>query len=265
LTKPATWDDFVKLLQTVKDKGGQPLTQDAGVDFYNAMWYYTLVERYLGPGQLFKAATDKTGAMWDDPAFLKAAQNERELWDKNFFPTGATGFVWPAGQQMLANGEAFMEICGTWLPNELKTATDPAFQWASFMIPSVPGGVGKQSDVEAYLLGWVIMKDSPHPDATMDFIKFAMTKANAQKIPDVAVNLSSRADTTPPPALADAWNDFTHATAWFLPYDGINANFADYYKNVFLKIHDQMFLGKITPEEFVSQIKAATIDWWKTH
>ncbi len=265
LTKPTTWDEFIALLQSVKDQGGQPLTQDAGVDFYNAMWYYTLVERFLGPGQLIKAATDKTGAMWDDPAFLKAAQMERDLWDKGFFPDGAEGFVWPAGQQMLANGEAFMEICGTWLPNELKTATDPEFKWGSFMIPNVPDGKGKQSDVEAYLLGWVIMKDAPHADAAADFIKFSMTKANAQKIPDTAVNLSARKDTTPPEALADAWNDFTNATAWFLPYDGINANYADYYKNTFLKIHDQMFLRKITPEEFVAQIKAATVEWWKTH
>jgi raffinose/stachyose/melibiose transport system substrate-binding protein len=264
-SNPTTWADFKSMMDKMKAAGIVPLTQDGGVDFYNAMWYYTLVERFAGPGLLFKAASDKTGATWDDPAFLQAAKLEREISDGGYIAKGWQGFVWPAGQQLLATGDAAMELCGSWLPNELKTATDPDFQWGSFMMPSVPGGKGAQSDVESYLLGWVVMKDSPNADVVADFIKFSMTKENAQKISDVAVNLSSRKDTTPPKALANAWDAYSHATALFLPYDGINATYADYYKNTFLKLHDQMFLGKITPEQFVTQIKAGTIDYWKTH
>jgi len=265
VTKPKTWAEFLALCKTLKSKGIPPLTQDAGVDFYNAMWYYHLVERFLGPGALFNAATDKTGAAWDNPAFLKAAQAERELWDDGYFIDGAKGFVWPAGQLELALGHAGMEFLGSWLPNEVKDSTDAGFQWRSFMFPDVPGGKGKQTDVELYPLGWVVLKSAPNPDAAADFIRFSMTKARAQQIADKAVNLSSRRDVTPPPALADAWTDFANATTRFQPYDGLSAAHAEYYKTIFLQIHDQLFLGKITPEAFITQIKAASVNYWKTH
>ncbi len=262
---PATWADFKAMLDKIKAAGLTPLTQDGGIDFYNDMWFYTLVERIAGPGMIFKAASDKTGAAWDDPAFLQAAKYEREITDGGYIVNGWQGFTFPAGQQLLATGEATMELCGSWLPNELSKATDPAFEWGSFEMPSVPNGKGSQTDLESYLLGWVVMKDSPNADVVADFIKFSMTKANAQKIPDVAINLSARKDTTPPKAIANTWDAYSHATAFFLAHDGIDAAYPDYYKNVYLKYHNMMFTGKITPEDFITQIKAASVTYWQSH
>ena len=262
---PTTWADFLSMMDKMKAAGLTPLTQDGGINFYNDMWYYTLVERIAGPGLLMKAAGDKTGATWDDPAFLQAAQLERQVTDGGYIVSGWQGFVFPAGQQLLATGDAAMELCGSWLPNELKTATPAGFVWGAFTIPNVPNGKGSQNDAELDPLGWVVMKNSPNADVAADFIKFSMTKSNAQEIPDQAVNLSSRKDTTPPPALVDNWANFSKAPTYFLTHDGINAVYADYYTNIFLIDHDQMFLGKITPVQFIAKIKADTIAYWKSH
>jgi len=117
--------------------------------------------------------------------------------------------------------------------------------------------------MESYLLGWVIMKDSPNADAAAEFMRYSMSATNSQMIPDVAVNLSSRADTTPPAMLADAWDLYTNATSLYLPYDGINAYHSEYYKTVFLKNHDAAWLGKISPEDFALKMKEDTIAYWK--
>ena len=260
---PKTWDEMMAICQTMKADNFPLFTVEGNVDIYAAMWFYTLVERMEGPGTLLAAAQDKTGAAWDNPNFLKAAQMERSLWDNGCVIEGGEGLQWPAGQMALANGEAGAELVGSWLPNEVKDSTDPEFTWRSFMVPAVPGGVGKQTDVEVYPLGWVILKDSPNADIVADFMKESMTKAHSQQISDVAVNISGRADTTPPAALKDAYEGYQNATALFLPYDGTNSTLPEWYTS-FMKYHLQMFTGQITPEEYVNSMKQATIDYWKT-
>ncbi len=262
---PATWDEFLALLASVKEQGGQALTQEAGDPYSNAMYYWQIIERLLGVGAFFKATTDKTGASWDDPAFLKAAQMERELWDKGYIPEGAAGFVYPAGQQLIATGEAVFILSASHLPNELATSVDPDFQWGMFPFPAIAGGKGKITDSEAYMCGWLIMKDAVHPDAAMDFIKFAMTKESAQRYSQTTVNVSTRLDVDPPKEVMDVWQSFKKTTLMYKPSDGLNQEYPDYFNDVFLRLHDQMFIGKITPEEYITQIKAATVDWWKTH
>jgi raffinose/stachyose/melibiose transport system substrate-binding protein len=226
------------------------------------MWYYTLVQRLKGTGFLLKAAEDKTGAAWGDPAFLQAAKMSRELWEKGYIPDESKGFVWPAGQLELATGNDAMEEVGSWLPNEVKDTTGPDFKWGYFPIPDVEGGVGKRTDMEIYPLGWVVMKDAKNADVICDFMRFAFKKANAQMIPDVSVNMSAHKGTTPPPNLAGTWDYWSKASSYFLPYDGLNSKYADYYKNTFLLYFQKMFIGEITPEEFVASMQKGTADYW---
>lgn len=259
---PKTWTEFMDDLQKIKDSGVVPIAQDAQVDFYNAMWYYHLVQRLKGTGFLLKAAEDKTGATWGDPAFLQAAKMTRELWEKGYIPNESKGFVWPAGQLELAVGNDSMEQVGSWLPNEVKDTTGPDFKWGYFPVPDVEGGVGKRTDMEIYPLGWAVMKDAKNPEVICDFMRFAFKKANAQMIPDDSVNMSAHKGTTPPKDLAEAWDYWSNATAYYLPYDGLNSNYADYYKNVFLLYFQKMFIGDITPEEFVASMQKGTADYW---
>jgi raffinose/stachyose/melibiose transport system substrate-binding protein len=259
---PKTWDEFMADLQKIQDSGVVPIAQDAQIDFYNAMWYYHLVQRLKGTGFLLAAAEDKTGEAWGDPAFLEAAKLTRELWEKGYIPEESKGYVWPAGQLELAVGNAAMEVVGSWLPNEVKDTTGPDFNWGYFPVPDVEGGVGKRTDMEIYPLGWAIMKDARNPDVIGDFMRFTFKKANAQMIPDMAVNMSAHKGTTPPEDLAEAWDYWSNASSYYLPYDGLNSEYSDYYKNTFLLHFQKMFIGEITPEEFIANMKQGTADYW---
>ena len=121
------------------------------------------------------AAEDSSGEGWEDPAFKQAIEMERELFDKGYIVEGAGGFTWPAGQALLASGEAAMELCGSWLPNEIKDQVSEDFEWGTFPFPEIAGGVGKITDMESYLIGWAAFNDTEVGPEIVDFLKFCTT------------------------------------------------------------------------------------------
>jgi raffinose/stachyose/melibiose transport system substrate-binding protein len=260
--QPTTWEEFIAVLDAIQETGYAPLTQDPSVYFYNLMWFYLLSARVNGVGALHEAASDPTGEAWDNPNWAKIIEMEQALWDGGYFIEGSEGFVWPAGQQELALGAAGIELVGSWLPNELKEITDPDFSWRTFGMPEVEGGEGTVADVESYLIGWVVMKDAPQPEATQEFIKFAMQEEYQTRLAYETILVAARAGIEPPPEMADVVEMFNNAEQLFPPYDNVNADFPDWYTNVLGKHHDDAFLGSITPEEFMERMKADTIEYW---
>jgi len=261
---PETWEDFLAACEKLKAAGLEPVAQDAGVPFYNIIWFFYLVERFKGPGFLLAAAEDKTGAMWDDPVFVKVAEMEQELWDK-YVIEGAEGFTWPQGQQTLADGTSAMELCGSWLPNELKNAVDPEFEWGGLPFPPVEGGKGKGTDIPVVMLDFMVLKDSEHPQEAFDFIRYCLSRENVQMWADETISGVPRNDVAFPSLIADAEGMFKNATAFFDEVDGVVFRHAEYANNVLFPTHDQVFMGKITPEEFVAKMKELTVTYWQTH
>jgi raffinose/stachyose/melibiose transport system substrate-binding protein len=261
---PETWEEFLAALDKIKDAGYEPIAQDAGVNFYNIIWFFYLVERLKGPGFLLAAAEDKTGALWDDPAFVKAAEMEQVLWN-NYVVEGAEGFTWPQGQQTLADGISAMELCGSWLPNELKEAVDPEFEWGGWAFPMVEGGEGKGTDIPVVMLDFMVMKDTEHPREAFAFIRYCLSKENVQMWADDTISGVPRSDVGFPALIADAEDMFKNATAFFDEVDGVTFKQAEYANNVLMPTHDEVFMGQITPEEFAAKMKELTITYWETH
>lgn len=264
-TVPKTWDEFIALCETIKTTSDiASITQDAGVDFYNDMWNYQIMEKLVGPGRILAAAKDKTGNSWEDPAFKKAIEMERELFDKGYFVKGCDGFTWPAGQLLLASGEAAMELCGSWLPNELKSQVSNDFEWGTFPFPEIAGGVGKINDMESYLIGWAAFNDTKVGPEIVDFLKFCTTIENQNIFVDESWNMSTILGTKIPPAIQGLGEALLDSKALFSPHDGIPEELPDYHKNIYLKNHNLAFLGKITPDGYIKKMKEETIAYWKS-
>lgn len=262
---PETWDEFLTASEKIKATGVAPIAQDAGVNFYNIIWYFYLVERLKGPGFLLAAAEDKTGELWQDPAFVKAAEMEQELWDKGYIIEGAEGFTWPQGQQTLADDLAAMELCGSWLPNELKDAVAPEFEWGGMGFPAVEGGEGKGTDIPVVMLDYMVMKDSENPDVAFDFIRYAMSKENVEMWANDTISGVPLKDVAWPALIADAKTMFDNATTLFDEVDGVTFKYAEYANTILMPTHDEVFMGKITPQEFADKMKKLTADYWATH
>ncbi len=262
---PKTWDEFLALCEIIKTTSDiEPITQDAGVDFYNDMWNYQIMEKLKGPGALLAAVEDKTGKSWEDPAFKEAIELERELFNKGYFVEGCAGFTWPAGQLLLASGEAAMELCGSWLPCELKDQVSEDFEWGTFPFPEIAGGVGKITDMESYLIGWAAFNDTKVGPEIVDFLKFCTTADNQQIWVDETWNMSAILGTGIPPALEGLGKALLDSKALFSPHDGIPDVYPDYQKNIYLKNHNLAFLGEITPDEYIKLMKEETIAYWES-
>lgn len=263
-TVPKTWDELLALCETIKTTSDiVPIAQDAGVDFYNDMWNYQIMEKLLGPGAILAAAEDKSGESWGNPAFKKAIEMERVLWDKGYIAEGSAGFVWPAGQLLLSTGEAAMELCGTWLPNELMDQTSADFEWGNFPFPEVAGGVGKITDMESYLTGWAVFNDTKVGPEIVDFLKFCTTPENQQPLVEAGWGISTILGVNVHQSVQGLGEALLASDTLFSPHDGLSEIYPEYFSSVYLKNHNSAFIGGITPDKYVELMKKDTIEYWE--
>ncbi len=259
---PQTWDEFLALSQKIKDAGYVVLAAEGSEFTYNFPYYVYLVARLKGPGFLLKAVEDTTGEAWNDPVFLQAAEMIRELWDKGFIPPETAGYVWPAGQMTLATGDAAMEMCGSWLPTELRDTAGEDFNWGGLRFPNVDGGVGNIDDLTAWLLSFMILKDTEHPDEVFEFLKFTQTKANSQIMSDEALVGVTRKEVSWPTVLKDGEAAASSATTAMLPNDGIQAFYPEYQETVLTPAFNKFFTLGATPEEFIQTMVKDSAAYW---
>jgi raffinose/stachyose/melibiose transport system substrate-binding protein len=262
LTVPKTWDEMMQMCETLKAQGKACIAQDGTADIYNAYYWYWLSARIMGPGAWYAAVSDPTGAAWDDPGWLEVAKKVQEPAQKGYFMSGWDGSVWPAAQVAWSQGEAAILLCGSWIPNETGKTAKPDFKYRGFVFPEVTGGKGKATEVESYLLGWLIPSSAKNPAAAKAFIKFAMQQEWQQKIVEVGQNMVARKDVPLPDVLPDMKAWFDTATALHKPYDGVQADHPGWWATIFLPLDDQLIKLQITPEDFIATIKARTIEYW---
>lgn len=260
--EPQTWTEFLDMAKKIKDAGHVVIAAEGSEFTYNFPYFVYFVERMKGPGFVLAAAEDKTGEAWKDPEFLKAAQMVRELWDLGYIPKESVGYVWPAGQMTLAVGDSTMEMCGSWLPTELRDTAGEDFNWGGLRFPNVEGGKGSIDDVTAWLLSFMIMKDSKHPEQVFEFLKFSQTKANAQIMADEALVGVTRKGVSWPKSLKDGEKASANAKVAFLPNDGIQALYPEYQEKVLKPAYDSFFSLQMTPEEYIEKMAADTKAYW---
>jgi raffinose/stachyose/melibiose transport system substrate-binding protein len=262
---PTTWQEFLDVNSKLKGAGFIPLAQESDVTDFLFWWTNYLVERQKGPGFLLKAVEDKTGESWKDPVFLKTAQMLKQLWDSGYIPQETKGYTFPAGEQTLATGDAAMELCGSWLPAELSKTTGPDFKWGAYKFQAIDGGVGSADDLQEWPITFMILKDAPHPKEAFEFLKFVMTKESQTTIATQGIVGITRQGVDWPVALKDAQNYAAKAKTVIIHSDATDVYHPEFYKNVLGQNNTDMFLGKISPEQFVQKMADDSKAYWQTH
>ncbi|WP_084464811.1 ABC transporter substrate-binding protein [Microtetraspora fusca] len=262
---PATWDEFIAWLDTRKAKGRTPLALDGDIKFYDAYWTTWSIIRHGGVGLLNKAAQDKTGATFDDPAFLAAAKDIEKLIKGGYIVKDFNGTKWPAQQNNWAAGKTPTDILlmGTWAPSETGPQAAPGFEYRSFPFPSVTGGKGNGA-ADAGVIGFAIPANAKHAAEAKKFIQFFMNKDRLGGISSEAKNLTPRADVAAPAALADYQKEFVAAGSnFFLPGDNASAVAPQWVSNVWEQANADFFNGKLDAGGFVKRLKDETIKLYK--
>jgi raffinose/stachyose/melibiose transport system substrate-binding protein len=262
---PETWDEFISACEKIKATGVAPIVTESNISEYDNYWFMYLIERQKGPDFLLKAIEDKTGEMWKDPAFSTAISMIKELWTKGCFPEVAKGYLWPAGQNILATDLAGMELSGAWLPNELKNSTRPDFKWGGLPFPSIPGGAGDRGDINLWTGSMMILKDSAHPREVFEFLKFLMTKENQSYMATEAIQGVTNKSVAWPEALVDGATAANNAHAVILSVGGGLAYHPEFVKSVINGNLNKAFFGTMTPDEFTAKMASDAAAYWQTH
>ena len=255
---PASWDEFIALLDKYKAEGKVPLAADGDIGGYNSMWFTTALVRSDGTGGFAKVVADKTGAAWDSPSVLDAAKKVEQIVQGDYVVKGYNASKWPAQQQVWANGGAELMFNGSWLPTETGTYAAKDFKYSSFPVPPV---AGKPTSARADFVGWAIPKKAENPELAQKLATHMLKKEYQDAYGSDAKVLPIRTDAAISPELATVKKAIDSADEIYLQNDGVT--YPGYVEKILWPIDDELFLGKINAAEFVEKMKSATVQYWK--
>ena len=256
---PQTWDDFLKVLDKVKESGAAPLAADGDVSGYNAYWITTLILRNLGPDALMNIAKDTTGQAWKQPAVLDAAKKVEQLVKGGYLIDGYGASKFPLQQQKWADNKAAFIFMGSWLPTEAGSYAASGLDFQSFPFPKT----GQYDSMRVDFSGFMIPKKAEHSEAAEKFAVFFLNKKYQDAWGADAKGIPVREDAASSPELAGVQAAIKSASSFHQQNGGVA--FPGYNDKVFWPNSDQLFLGKLSAQQFVDKMAKDQAAYWKSH
>lgn len=168
---PKTYDEFLAVCKTLKDKGILPVVlddKDQWPGFHiESLW----LNSFVGPAKVKEAIANKTP--WNSPEFGAALDKAYELVKLGYTTDKPLGIGYDDNNKIFFTGKGAMRPTGTWLTSDVvKNLGDNAGFFylppASSDIPySAPGGLGEAV---------VINAKTKNPDAAVRFVDFMFSK-----------------------------------------------------------------------------------------
>ncbi len=265
---PTSWDDLMKLVTLFNSKGVAPISLGGQSRWTSMMWLEYLLDR-IGGAQVFQNILEQKKDAWGDPAVLEMCKRVQELVNANAFIKGFTSIAADgnADQALLWTGKAAMMLHGGWTYGSMKAnggdfVSSGKLGYTSF--PTLPGGKGdlkglvgnpanywsisaKATDAEkaaakAYLKDGLLAKDE-----AAAFVK----SGTIPVVKGVDDQIAASADK---PYLSWVYGKLNEASSFTQSWDqALQPTQAE----ELLKNIEQLFLLKVTPEQFVTNMNAS--------
>lgn len=264
---PKTWDELKALVPKFKEAGIAPFSLGGQSKWPDLMWLEYLVERIGGPEVFANIAANKTGA-WSDPAVSQALTKIQELVDAGGFVNGFSSIAADsnADQALLYTGKAAMVVQGGWIYQGMKKdAADfvSSGKLGFTTFPTVSGGKGDPANVVGNPSNfWSISSKATDEQkkAALNYVKdgmFTDTDKDAL-ISSGAVPVVNGIDSKLAASPDKDFLTFVYGLAKAAPSFTLSWDQAlsPAQGDAMLSNLDQIFLKKITPEQFVSTMNA---------
>ncbi len=171
-TPPATWTEFLEVVETLKAAGITPISLGEG-DKWPGHFYWVYLAIRNGGKAAFDAAFSGDGS-FADPPFVKAGEDLLQLVALEPFQTDFLAATYSDSDTLFGNGQTAMQVMGHWEPNNLDgLVEDPEAVRANlgfFPFPVVEGGSGDPTDVLGGGDGFALGINAP--DAAVDFVRY---------------------------------------------------------------------------------------------
>ena len=197
--------------------------------------------------------------LWaETPEVLATAKDFAKLASMGAFSSTTATNVFPAGQNTeFAKGKVAMYVCGTWLPNEIRSITGDSFEWGFFNYPEVEDGI---NGLEAMVVGcqsFGITNMCENPEVAFALVEKITRGEWDAKMAESTLGLPmDKANTEWPVQLMDAKPYFDACTEIFAVSGGLesNANINPVLKGNLAKL----YAGLMSAEEFVKSMEKAS-------
>ncbi|PNH82270.1 sugar ABC transporter substrate-binding protein [Arthrobacter sp. AFG20] len=264
---PKTWDELMALVPKFKEAGVAPFSLGGQSKWPDLMWLEYLVERIGGPEVFANIAADKPNA-WSDPAVTEALTKIQQLVDAGGFVNGFSSIAADsnADQALLYTGKAAMVLQGGWIYQGMKKdagsfVTGGKLGFTTF--PTVEGGKGDPANVVGNPSNfWSISAKATDEQkkAALNYVKDGMfTDADTDALiasgaVPVVNGIDSKLEASPDKDfLTFVYGVAKKAPSFTLSWDQA---LSPAQGDAMLSNLDQIFLKKITPEQFVTTMNA---------
>jgi N-acetylglucosamine transport system substrate-binding protein len=136
-TPPRTWDDALALCDEAKAKDLYLFVWGKEAASYWKIMAFDSIYKQSGPEPIENIANLVEGA-WSDPAVVAVLEKFKEVIDKGCFIPGGAGTQFTQAQAQWSNDQqALLYYTGSWIENEMKSATADNFQmtaWPTIVI-----------------------------------------------------------------------------------------------------------------------------------
>ncbi|GAA4906124.1 extracellular solute-binding protein [Tessaracoccus lubricantis] len=264
---PTTYTELLDAVAKLKDAGVIPISLAGSSVWPELMYIQYLTDRIGGP-EVFQAILDGEADAWSDPAITEALTKIQELVDAGAFGDsfGSTVADGGADTALVWTGKAAMVLQGGWVyPDFMNNAPDFVaagnLGYANF--PAVDGGTGDPANIVGNPANFWSVSTSSSEAAQQTAVDFLVQN----NLSDDAVDEFLTVGTVPPllgledkiAASDDAeYLTFVYGMVKDAPHFQLSwdqALPADQAQELLTNL-SQIFLGQITPEQFVENMNA---------
>lgn len=182
---PTEWDDFIVLLDELKQAGIIPLSLGIA-DQWPVMYYWVYLTMRIGGSDIY-SKIKKNERSFSDPAMIQAGEIMQNLYKSGYFSKSSLGDDFISQSRLMGDGLSAMQLMGQWaLAIQTQTADNgdklvPIMKFAPF--PEIEGYPGSINDIMGGGNGFVVGKNAP--DEAIDLLKYFSTMEVQQEYFDV--------------------------------------------------------------------------------
>ncbi|AYA75619.1 sugar ABC transporter substrate-binding protein [Bacillus sp. Y1] len=254
LQAPKTWDEFLNVLDTLKEEGETPLML-GNESPWAAIHYLTGLNQKMVDQEVRMNDYNPRSGEFTDSGYVKAMELLAELNEKGYFMENVNSSSHDMVKQMFFAGkgaifyvelEEFQDV-----ENALKG------NWGFFPMPAIADGDGSQNYITGAPDGFIVSSKSKHPKEAVEFLKFLTSKENSLKlVKDIGWPSPIEGATNPDTALKQVAEGVDYmkqaeGMAEWLDTD-VHAKVADVYLSNIQLLLD----GSKSPEEIIKEVQA---------
>lgn len=173
---PTSWDELKASCEAFNAAGITPISLGSMNRWPAQFWFDYLLLRTAGPE--YRAALMAGDASYTDPEVVRVMEMWAELAALDCFTADANAFDWTDAADQVANGEAAMNLMGTWITGYWNgNGLEPVTDYDVFEFPVIDEGV--TTAVVGPVDGLVTAANAANPEAAMALIA-ALAQPDAQ-------------------------------------------------------------------------------------